>query len=108
MVEDCQIRAENSNSLDESTFGLVLVLGGGHFQHLATYTEAERDSWMAALKSASHGHMRSHLEDLKSRLRAKIEGPGVVNNANNANANANANEEEQAFYPTVIGKVYFE
>ena len=73
VVEDCEVRKEAAKPLDDSTFGLVLAFGGGHhLQHLATYTEAERDSWMAALRSASHRHMKSHLEELRSKLHAKM------------------------------------
>ena len=65
VIEDCTVKTEES-------FGLILAFNGGQFhQHLAAYTEAERDSWMAALKSASHQHMRSHLQELKARLKAK-------------------------------------
>ena len=46
----------------------------GHQQHLATYTEYERDSWTAALRSASHRNIRSHLESLRERVKAKIRG----------------------------------
>lgn len=71
VVEDCEVKPD-SGCL-EATFGLILAFNGGsHLQHLGTYTEAERDSWIAALKSASHRHMRSHLEELKARLNAKM------------------------------------
>ena len=69
MIEDCEIQPETNSS--EATYGLVLTFSAGQLQHLATYTENERDSWIAALRSASHRQMRSHLEDLRSRLKAK-------------------------------------
>ena len=69
MIEDCEIQPEANSS--EATYGLVLTFSAGQLQHLATYTENERDSWIAALRSASHRQMRSHLEDLRSRLKAK-------------------------------------
>ena len=73
VIEDCQVRIDQTETLDHSTFGLVLAFGSsGALQHLATYTEAERDAWMAALKSASHHQMKSHLRDLRSKLNAKL------------------------------------
>ena len=69
VIEDCEVQPEVNPS--EATYGLVLAFGGGQFQHLASYTENERDSWIAALRSASHSQMRSHLEELRSRLKAK-------------------------------------
>ena len=60
VIEDCEVRIDQAETLDDSTFGLVLAFASsGALQHLATYTEAERDSWMAALKSASHHQMKS-------------------------------------------------
>ena len=75
VIEDCEIRKEQpveGATIDDATFGLVLAFRGGILQHLATYTEAERDSWMAALKSASHHQMKSHLLDLRAKLNAKM------------------------------------
>ena len=47
-------------------------------QHLATYTRPERDSWVTALRSASHSTTRSHLDGLRERLRAKMAAnPGL-------------------------------
>lgn len=96
VVEDCQVKAEAAAPLDDSTFGLVLAFGGGQFQHLATYTEAERDSWMAALRSASHRHMKAHLEELRARLNAKTSVAAIAK----PEAAAVASNE---FFP-VIGK----
>ena len=85
VIEDCEVRIEKSNennaAIDDATFGLVLAFRGGVLQHLATYTEAERDAWMAALKSASHHQMKSHLQNLRAKLNAKvasIEGQGQI------------------------------
>ena len=106
VVEDCQIKTDRSTSLDDSTFGLVLAFSGGQLQHLATYTEAERDAWIAALKSASHRHMRSHMEDLRSRLRAKVLGSnpgGTCVNQTNTKDSAGGNEDN-TILPPVIGK----
>ena len=58
--------------------------------------QAERDSWTAALRSASHRHMRSHLEELRSRLRAKMDS--------NPNMASEAAEDAEAFLPPVIGE----
>ena len=41
-------------------------------QHLATYTEQERDSWVEALRRASHRTMRQRLQALRERLRARL------------------------------------
>ena len=95
VVEDCEVRplpeAAEAKPLDDSTFGLVLAFSGGHLQHLATYTEAERDSWMAALRSASHRHMRSHLEELRSKLHAKM-------------TSSHPSADHDATFPLVIGE----
>ena len=61
-----------------------------------TCLQAERDSWTAALRSASHRHMRSHLEELRSRLRAKMDS--------NPNMASKAAEDAEAFLPPVIGE----
>ena len=61
-----------------------------------TCLQAERDSWTAALRSASHRHMRSHLEELRSRLRAKMDS--------NPNMASEAAEDAEAFLPPVIGE----
>ena len=63
-----------------------------------TCLQAERDSWTAALRSASHRHMRSHLEELRSRLRAKMDS--------NPNMASEAAEDAEAFLPPVIGEYY--
>ena len=60
------------------------------------FHQAERDSWTAALKSASHRHMRSHLEELRSRLRAKMDS--------NPNMSSEAPEDAEVLFPPVIGK----
>ena len=54
----------------EGTFGLVVRWGPGpaHLQHLSCYTRAERDSWLVALQSASHGNMRQLLLSLRDRV----------------------------------------
>jgi len=41
-------------------------------QHLACYTESERNAWITALRSASHQSMTNILQSLRSQLRAKV------------------------------------
>ncbi len=73
VVEECSVAPEDDGGdALGSTFGIVLDFGGGLRQHLATYTEQERDSWLCALRRASHRTMRQHLQALRERLRARL------------------------------------
>ena len=97
VIEDCEVRIDQAETLDDSTFGLVLAFASsGALQHLATYTEAERDSWMAALKSASHHQMKSHLRDLRAKLNGKLGA--------NATNEILLSEKEKASSAAVIGE----
>jgi hypothetical protein len=127
VIEDCDVKAEVNNH--ESTFGILLIFGGragqhtgqhagqhaaAGQQHLATYTENERQVWMTALKTASHRHMRSHLEDLRSRLRAKLTSAGFEVSSGLENAGRsrdveateqNSNSKKTTSIVPVIGKL---
>ena len=96
MIEDCEIQPEANSS--EATYGLVLTFSAGQLQHLATYTENERDSWIAALRSASHRQMRSHLEDLRSRLKAKTMNSTEPSNSSVIGNNKNLIRIEHSIY----------
>ncbi|XP_059080345.1 inositol polyphosphate-4-phosphatase type I A-like isoform X1 [Tigriopus californicus] len=80
IIEDCSVEVETS--LLESTFGIILKFGGGLQQHLATYTEQDRDAWTVALKSASHRTMKAHLQTLKQKIQTKLYGnPALASSA---------------------------
>ena len=97
VIEDCEVRIDQAETLDDSTFGLVLAFGSsGALQHLAAYTENERDAWMAALKSASHHQMKSHLRDLRAKLNGKL----------GSNSNEILSEKEKASSAAVIGEFW--
>lgn len=53
----------------------------GFQQQLATYTKDERDSWVLALRSASHSQMRQQLENLQKKLKAKLLSLGLNSEA---------------------------
>lgn len=72
----------------------------GHQQQLATYTEDERDSWLTALRSASHTQMRQQLESLQKRLKAKLLSLGLNGEAE---AMGDSNIAESSI-DSIIGK----
>ena len=77
VLENVTVKEDNS-ALD-GTFGLVVMLGSGPVQHLSSHTRGERDSWRAALQSASHATMRQQLSSLRervSRLVSTVPGSG--------------------------------
>ena len=61
------VEVTEDSSVLEGTFGLVLRWPG-HTQHLSSYSRAERDAWLVALRSASHSNMRQLLVSLRDRL----------------------------------------
>ena len=69
VLEACSVNVDKDR--DESTFGIVLDFGD-YKQHLAAYTEFERQSRIAALKCASYGHTKSLLESLRAKLLSKV------------------------------------
>jgi len=66
VLENVTVKVDNSGM--DGTFGLLLTFGTSQLQHLSSYTETERDSWRAAIESASHFKMRIHLQTLRDRL----------------------------------------
>jgi hypothetical protein len=78
----------------------------GHQQQLATYTEAERDSWVSALQAASHGRMRQHLETLQRRLKSRLAGLGMTSEAEAVEVSG-CGEAGLKTNATVIGRTHF-
>ena len=66
VLENVTVKVDNTGM--DGTFGLLLTFGASQLQHLSSYTESDRDSWRAAIESASHYKMRLHLQTLKDRL----------------------------------------
>ena len=64
------VEVTEDRTVVEGTFGLVVRWGPGPagLQHLSCYTRAERDAWLVALQSASHGNMRQLLLSLRERV----------------------------------------
>ena len=64
------VEVTEDRTVVEGTFGLVVRWGPGpaQLQHLSCYTRAERDAWLVALQSASHGNMRQLLLSLRERV----------------------------------------
>ena len=49
-------------------FFVLVVFEGGLSQHLAAYSEGERDAWLQAIQLASYDCMRSQLLALQQRM----------------------------------------
>jgi inositol polyphosphate-4-phosphatase len=47
---------------------MFVVFDGGLSQHLAAYSEGERDAWLQAIQLASYDCMRSQLLALQQRM----------------------------------------
>lgn len=47
---------------------MLVVFEGGLSQHLAAYSEGERDAWLQAIQLASYDCMRSQLLVLQQRM----------------------------------------
>jgi hypothetical protein len=47
---------------------MLVVFDGGLSQHLAAYSEGERDAWLQAIQLASYECMRSQLMALQQRM----------------------------------------
>lgn len=66
VLEQCVIKLDSPTV--EGPFGFSLVFEGGLSQHLAAFSEQERDSWLEAIQLASYECMRSQLLALQQRL----------------------------------------
>ena len=78
----CKLKVGRGCSQPTNDLGFNFCLSStGHQQQLATYTEAERDSWVSALQAASHGRMRQHLDTLQKKLRSKLLSLGLTSEA---------------------------
>eukprot|EP00095_Tigriopus_kingsejongensis_P011180 maker-scaffold456_size166325-snap-gene-0.28 protein:Tk11180 transcript:maker-scaffold456_size166325-snap-gene-0.28-mRNA-1 annotation:"type i inositol- -bisphosphate 4-phosphatase-like" len=103
IIEDCVIESETD--ISESTFGIILRFGGGLQQHLATYTEFERDSWTAALKAASHRTMKSHLESLRHKIKTKLyNNPALMTTTSSEEGRAMPLEDEAIDLTHFVGE----
>jgi len=78
VLENVTVTVDNSGM--DGTFGILLTFGSNQLQHLSSYTQSERDSWRAAIESASHSKMRLHLQTLKTRLAQKQNPEASVTN----------------------------
>ncbi|CAB4066700.1 unnamed protein product [Lepeophtheirus salmonis] len=95
IIEYCTVEIDDT-SLD-STYGLLLIFAGGQqVQQLATFTEEERDSWLAVLKCASYRNMRSYLNSLREKFHIQMANSqkhlhGINNNKDQHEGSKNLN-----------------
>ncbi|PNF15691.1 hypothetical protein B7P43_G14251, partial [Cryptotermes secundus] len=66
ILEQCSIKVDTPTA--EGPYGFRLVFEGGLSQHLAAYSEGERDAWLQAIQLASYDCMRSQLLVLQQRM----------------------------------------
>ncbi|KAJ9586081.1 hypothetical protein L9F63_020278, partial [Diploptera punctata] len=66
ILEQCSIKVDTPTA--EGPYGFHLVFDGGLSQHLAAYSEGERDAWLQAIQLASYDCMRSQLMALQQRM----------------------------------------
>ncbi|XP_021932968.1 type I inositol 3,4-bisphosphate 4-phosphatase isoform X2 [Zootermopsis nevadensis] len=66
ILEQCSIKVDTPTA--EGPYGFHLVFDGGLSQHLAAYSEGERDAWLQAIQLASYDCMRSQLLALQQRM----------------------------------------
>ncbi|XP_069701186.1 inositol polyphosphate-4-phosphatase type I A isoform X3 [Periplaneta americana] len=66
ILEQCSIKVDTPTA--EGPYGFHLVFDGGLSQHLAAYSEGERDAWLQAIQLASYECMRSQLLALQQRM----------------------------------------
>ncbi|KAK7792356.1 hypothetical protein R5R35_009959 [Gryllus longicercus] len=66
ILEQCSIKVDSPTT--EGPYGFHLVFEGGLSQHLAAYSEGERDAWLQSIQLASYDCMRSQLLALQQRM----------------------------------------
>ncbi|XP_046998595.1 inositol polyphosphate-4-phosphatase type I A isoform X1 [Schistocerca americana] len=66
ILEQCSIKVDSPSV--EGPYGFHLVFDGGLSQHLAAYSQGERDAWLQAIQLASYECMRSQLLALQQRM----------------------------------------
>ncbi|XP_067004000.2 inositol polyphosphate-4-phosphatase type I A [Anabrus simplex] len=66
ILEQCSIKVDSPTG--EGPYGFHLVFEGGLSQHLAAYSEGERDAWLQSIQLASYDCMRSQLLALQQRM----------------------------------------
>uniref|UniRef100_A0A8D8TYP2 phosphatidylinositol-3,4-bisphosphate 4-phosphatase n=1 Tax=Cacopsylla melanoneura TaxID=428564 RepID=A0A8D8TYP2_9HEMI len=67
VLTHCSIKMDQS-ALDGGPYGFFLVFEGGLSQHLAAYSEPERDAWLELIQRASYSSVRSQFLALQQQM----------------------------------------